>query len=416
MGASIRPRRLTHARVRLTERPVTAEPLEIDGPARTSAPRIALVHYWLVRMRGGERVLEQVLRLFPEADIFTHVYDPDAISESIRARRVRTTFIDRLPASRRHYQKYLPLMPRALEELDLSAYDLVISFESGPAKGVITSPDALHVCYCHSPMRYLWDSYGEYRRTAGALSKVAMSLFFNGLRIWDVASAARVDHFMANSSFVQRRVRKVWRREATVVHPPAPTDRFRIADIVSDRYLWVGELTPYKRADIAVEAFTRLGLPLTVVGDGPMAATVKRGAGPNIEFIERLDFDSLRKAYSECRALVFTPLEDFGIVPVEAMAAGRPVLAYGKGGALDTVVPGVTGLLFEDQTVEGLMDGVRRMEAWLPGFDPRAAVDHAARFSEPNFRANFLDALDGFAADASPAIRRAIDDARVRVG
>jgi glycosyltransferase involved in cell wall biosynthesis len=366
-------------------------------------------------MRGGERVLEQVLRLFPDADIFTHVYDPDAMSDAIRARPVRTTFIGRLPASRRHYQKYLPLMPRALEELDLSAYDLVISFESGPAKGVITSPDALHVCYCHSPMRYLWDSYGEYRRTAGVLSKIAMSLFFNGLRIWDVASAARVDHFMANSTFVQRRVRKLWRREALVVHPPAPTDRFRIAEVVSDRYLWVGELTPYKRADIAVEAFTRLGLPLTVVGDGPMAASVKRGAGPNITFIERLDFESLRKAYAECRALVFTPLEDFGIVPVEAMAAGRPVLAYGKGGALDTVVPGVTGLLFADQTVEGLMDGVRRMEAWLPGFDPKAAIDHAAGFSEANFRANFLSALEGFSSDASPTTRRAIGDARARI-
>jgi glycosyltransferase involved in cell wall biosynthesis len=384
--------------------------------ASAPAARVALIHYWLVRMRGGERVLEQVLRLFPTADIFTHVYDAEAMSEAIRARPVRTTFIGRLPGARRHYQKYLPLMPRALEELDLSGYDLVISFESGPAKGVITSPDALHVCYCHSPMRYLWDSYGEYRRSAGFASKLAMSTFFNGLRIWDVAAAARVDHFMANSSFVQRRVRKIWRRDATVVHPPAPTDRFRIADVVSDRYLWVGELTPYKRADIAVEAFTRLGLPLTVVGDGPMAATARRGAGPNVRFIERLDFDSLRRAYAECRALVFTPLEDFGIVPVEAMAAGRPVLAYGKGGALDTVVPGVTGLLFDDQSVEGLMDGVRRMEAWLPTFDPQAAVDHAGKFSETNFRANFLDALEGFAADSSAVVRDAVRGARVRVG
>lgn len=380
------------------------------------AARVALIHYWLVRMRGGERVLEQVLRLFPQADIFTHVYDPAAMSEAIRARPVRTTFIDRLPAARRHYQKYLPLMPRALEELDLSGYDLVISFESGPAKGVITSPDALHVCYCHSPMRYLWDSYGEYRRSAGLVSKLAMSLFFNGLRIWDVASAARVDHFMANSSFVQRRIRKIWRRDATIVHPPALTDRFRIAETVGDRYLWVGELTPYKRADLAVEAFTRMGLPLTVVGDGPMAAAVKRGAGSNVRFIERLDFDSLRKAYAGCRALVFTPLEDFGIVPVEAMAAGRPVLAFGKGGALDTVMPGVTGLLFDDQSVEGLIDGVRRMEAWLPTFDPHAAVAHAAKFSETNFRGNFLNALEGFAAKSSAVTRRAISDARARTG
>ncbi len=377
-----------------------------------STGRVALIHYWLLRMRGGERVLEQVLRLFPDADIFTHVYDPAGVSDLIRARPVRTTFISRLPASRRLYQKYLPLMPLALEELDLSGYDLVISFEAGPAKGVITGPDTLHVCYCHSPMRYLWDLYPQYKRSAGWLSRLAMPVFFPRLRTWDVASAARVDHFIANSDFIRRRIKKVYRRDATVVHPPAPVERFQPSAEVDPGYLWVGELAPYKRADLAVEAFTRLGLPLTVVGDGAMARSARRGAGANIRFITRLDFAGLREAYARCRGLVFTAEEDFGIVPVEVMASGRPVLAYGAGGALETVVPGVTGLFFGPQTVDGLVEGIQRFEAWLPSFDPRDAIAHAARFSEARFRSALLDALQT-AADGGPeAARRMILAAR----
>ena len=374
--------------------------------------RVALIHYWLLRMRGGERVLEQVLRLFPDADIFTHVYNPAGVSDLIRARQVRTTFINRLPASRKLYQKYLPLMPMALEELDLSGYDLVISFEAGPAKGVITGPDALHVCYCHSPMRYLWDLYPEYKRSAAWLSRLAMPVFFPFLRIWDVACAARVDHFIANSDFVRKRILKVYRRNATVVHPPAPVERFQPSADVGPGYLWVGELAPYKRADLAVEAFTRLGLPLTVVGDGAMARSVRRGAGANIRFISRLDFAGLREAYAKCRALVFTAEEDFGIVPVEVMASGRPVLAYGAGGALETVVPEVTGMFFGPQTVDGLIEGIERFEAWLPSFDPRDAIAHAAGFSEARFRSHLLDAL-GKAADGGPqGARRLILAAR----
>ncbi len=374
--------------------------------------RVAFIHYWLLRMRGGERVLEQALRLFPEADIFTHVYDPEGVSDMIRARPVRTTFIGRLPASRKLYQKYLPLMPLALEELDLSGYDLVISFEAGPAKGVITGPGALHVCYCHSPMRYLWDVYPAYKRSAGWLSRIAMPVFFPRLRTWDVASAARVDDFIANSDFVRRRIMKVYRRDATVVYPPAPVERFAASPDVGPGYLWVGELAPYKRADIAVEAFTRMGLPLTVVGDGAMARSVRRGAGDNIRFVTRLDFAGLRDAYARCRALVFTAEEDFGIVPVEVMASGRPVLAYGAGGALETVVPEVTGILFQPQTVEGLIEGVRRLESWLPRFDPRAAIEHAAGFSEQRFRSNLLRALGKAAENGPPAAKRLIEAAR----
>ena len=358
-----------------------------------SAPRrVAIIHYWLVTMRGGERVLERLLRLFPEADIFTHVYDPAAVSETIRARRVFTTFIDRLPGARRHYQKYLPLMPLALEELDLSGYDLIISSESGPAKGVITPPGSLHVCYCHSPMRYLWDHYPVYRAAAGPIERLAMKLTFPGLRQWDTASAARVDRIVANSRFIQQRIRKVWRRDSVVVHPPVDTARFAAVAAVGERWLWVGQMTAYKRADLAVDAFNALGLPLLMVGDGPMASDLRRRAGPRITITPRLNFAELRDAYASCRALLFTPEEDFGIVPVETLASGRPVLAYGRGGALDIVDPGRTGAMFDSQTVESVVTGVEAMEAWLPEFEPDCAVRSSRRFSPEAFDAGILAA------------------------
>ncbi|WP_245638333.1 glycosyltransferase [Croceicoccus bisphenolivorans] len=354
---------------------------------------MAIVFHWLVQMRGGERVLERMLDLFPNADIFTHVYRPERISPKIRARNVRTTFINRLPAADRHYQKYLPLMPHALEELDLRGYDLVISNEAGPTKGVIAAPDALHVCYAHSPMRYLWDHYHEYRASAGVLSRAAMSLTFPALRRWDVTSAARVDRIMANSRFVSQRIEKYWRRSAEVVHPPVSVADFRPSPDASGRYLWVSQMTRYKRPDLAVEAFNRTGLPLLMVGDGEMHDEIRRKAGPNIEVIRRLNFDGLRDAYAKARGLVFTAEEDFGIVPVEAMASGRPVLALGRGGALDTVSPGVSGLFYDAQDVEALEAGIERFEQWLPSFDPSAAVAHAAKFAPEVFDRRFCEVI-----------------------
>jgi glycosyltransferase involved in cell wall biosynthesis len=294
--------------------------------------------------------------------------------------------------TRRHYQKYLPLMPLALEELDLSGYDLIISSESGPAKGVITPPGSLHVCYCHSPMRYLWDHYPIYRAAAGPIERLVMPLTFPGLRQWDTTSAARVDRIVANSRFIQQRIQKVWRRESVVVHPPVDTTLFGVAESVGDRWLWVGQLTPYKRADLAVDAFNQLGLPLLMVGDGPMAKELRRRAGPNITITPRLGFAALRDAYAGCRALLFTAEEDFGIVPVEALASGRPVLAYGRGGALDSVDPGRTGDLFDHQTVESVVTGVEALERWLPHFEPACAVRSAERFSPAAFDAGMLTA------------------------
>lgn len=363
------------------------------GLVRQKFRRVAIVHYWLVTMRGGERVIERLLSMFPQADIFTHVYDPSRVSHAIASRKVTTSFIQKLPGARRHYQKYLPLMPLALEQMDLRGYDLVISSESGPAKGVITDPDATHLCYVHSPMRYLWDHYHQYRDTAGALNRAVMPYLFHKLRTWDVASASRVDRYIANSHFIQRRIARAWRVPSTVVHPPVDVSLFDRSETVEDSYLWVGQLVPYKRPDLAVEAFNRLGLPLTVVGDGPMAAGLRRAARPNVTIVPRLDFTSLRRVYARCRGFLFTAEEDFGIAPVEVMASGRPVIAYRKGGALDTVIDGQTGIFFDDQTVASLMDAVSRFEDWLSGFEPELAMLQASRFAPSVFDAGILRSL-----------------------
>ncbi len=363
-------------------------------------PRTAIVHYWLVGMRGGERVLERLLRLFPDADIFTHVYDPGNVSAAISARTVITSFINRLPGARKHYQKYLPLMPLALEQLDLRGYDLVISSESGPAKGVIATPGAFHLSYVHSPMRYLWDHYHDYRETAGRLERLMMPPLFHYLRGWDCASAARVDRLVANSSFIRQRIARAWRRDADVVHPPVPVEEYAIACEVGPSYLWVGQMIAYKRPDLVVEAFNRLGLPLLMVGDGPLYAKLARRAGPNITIVQRLDFAALKQAYASCRALVFPAEEDFGIVPVEANASGRPVLAYGSGGLLDSIVPQQTGLFFDQQSVESLIGGVEALEAWLPHFDPAAAIANARRFAPERFDAGIRAILKEEGIDA----------------
>jgi glycosyltransferase involved in cell wall biosynthesis len=372
-------------------------------------PRVAIIHYWLVGMRGGERVLERLLRLYPGADIFTHVYDPDAVSALIRSHKVTTTFIQRLPGAVKHYQKYLPLMPLALEELDLRGYDLVLSSESGPAKGVLVSPCAVHVCYCHSPMRYLWDHYHAYRETSGMVTRVAMSWLFHRLRQWDAVSAQRPDVIVANSTFIASRIRKSWGRTAQIVHPPVEVDVFERSEAPLSRYLWVGQMTPYKRADLVADAFTKLGLPLLMVGTGELAADIARRAGPNIEIVSRLDFARLRRAYAECRALIFPPEEDFGIVPVEANAAGRPVIAYGRGGVRDSILEDETGVFFTYQSVEALIDAVERFESWLPDFDPQKAQVNARRFAPEVFDRKMLAIVSDALSGRSPSVEADVE-------
>ncbi|MEM6679699.1 MAG: glycosyltransferase [Pseudomonadota bacterium] len=369
--------------------------------------RIAIVHYWLIGMRGGEAVLEELLRCYPEADIYTHVYDPERVSPLIRERTVRETFIGRLPGARRHHALFLPLMPRALEELDLTGYDLVISSEAGPAKGVIAHPDATHVCYCHSPMRYLYDHYPQYRATLGTMKRALFSHVAHRLRQWDMATAARVDHFVANSRFIARRIARVYGREASVVHPPVDLARFGgvAAPVRDGGYLVVSQLVPYKRVDLAIEAFRRLDLPLTVAGDGPMAERLAAEAPVKVRFLGRVDDGTLATLYARARALIFPGEEDFGIVPVEAMAAGCPVIAYGRGGACDTVIDGQTGVLFLDQTPEALIAAIRRFEALsLPSERVAAGAQRfgAARFRD-EFEAEVARAMEAKAGAMAPA-------------
>lgn len=351
--------------------------------------RVALVHYWLTTWRGGEAVLKAIADIFPEADIFAHVVDPQIVDRYLPGRKVRTTFIGRLPAARRLYQRYLPLMPQALEALDMRDYDLVISSEAGPAKGVITRPDALHLCYCHSPMRYAWDMYHDYRATASPLTRLLMGPLLHYLRMWDQLSAQRVDYFAANSAFVATRIRKYYRRDSTVIYPPVDIHSFYPVDHGDDYFLWVGQLVPYKRPDLMIECFNESGLPLRVIGEGPLAAKLRRVARPNITFLGRQPFNVIVEHYARCRALIFPGTEDFGIVPVEAMASGRPVIAYARGGALETVIPEHTGVLFHEQSVSSLREAIGHYQAIEAQFDPARLVAHAAQFSGERFQIQF---------------------------
>ncbi len=366
----------------------------IPGPVVPA--RVALVHYWLVGMRGGERVLEALCDLFPDADIYTHVVVPDRLSDRLRRHRITTSFIARLPFATRWYKRYLPLMPLALEALDLTAYDLVLCSEAGPAKGVILRPGAVQIAYCHSPMRYIWDGYHFYRARAGRLTRLLMPLVAHRLRIWDAVSALRVDGFVANSAFVASRLRQAYRREAEVVHPPVDVSTFRQVDATEtgDFYLWCGELVAYKRADLAIDACAALGRPLVVIGDGEEMARLKRRAGPDVTFLGRASFDVLRDHMARARALLFPGEEDFGLVPVEVQASGRPVIALARGGALETVVDGRTGLLYADDSAAGLAAAIRAFEAsGLERTCALACIANAARFGPDAFRAGMIRVL-----------------------
>ncbi|MDU3126129.1 MAG: glycosyltransferase [Bradyrhizobium sp.] len=357
--------------------------------------RVAIIHYWLVGMRGGEKVIEALCDMYPQADIFTHVYAPDMVSEKIRAHRIVPTFINSLPRAARMYKNYLPLMPLALEQLDLRGYDLIISSESGPAKGIIPPPGALHVCYCHTPMRYIWNMYHEYRDGAGALTRLLMPPLTHYLRMWDVSSAARVDSFVANSTTVAGRIRRYYGADSHVIHPPVDTEAFSPlpAAELGDFYLMAGELVAYKRPDLAIRAFNEMKLKLVVIGGGEMLQEVRRLAGPTITVLGSQPFSVLKDHYARCRALIFPGEEDFGMVPVEAMASGRPVIAYGRGGATETVADGLSGVFFPEQSVASIISAVERLNGLA--LDPAIIAAHAAQFGRKQFFQNMRAHIDG---------------------
>jgi glycosyltransferase involved in cell wall biosynthesis len=354
--------------------------------------KVALVHDWLTGMRGGERCLEVFCELFPTADLYTLLHVPGSVSPAIERHRIITSFIDSLPGAGGRYRFYLPLFPAAVGRFDLRGYDLILSSSHAVAKGVRVPPGALHVCYCFTPMRYVWDLYGHYfGARSGPLARAVMPGLAAWLRRWDRRTAARVHHFVAISSFIADRIARAYGRAADVIHPPVDVMRFRVDEGPGDYYLVVSALTPYKRVDIAVEAATRLGRRLVVVGTGAEERRLRALAGPTVEFRGWQNDAAVADLLAGCRALLFPPLEDFGIAPLEAMASGRPVIAYGQGGVLETVVPPgavdpPTGLLWAPQTAGALMAAIGRLEARAVDFEPKALRRHAEGFDRPRFR------------------------------
>ena len=356
--------------------------------------RVALVHDWLTGMRGGEKCLEVFCELFPDADLFALLHVEGAMSPTIEDMSIRTSFLQRVPGIGTHYRNFLPLFPRAIESFDLSAYDLVLSSSSCVAKAARPGDGARHVCYCHSPMRYLWDKYDDYWGPGRAswLKRAAMACVAGRLRRWDVATAERVHHFISNSRYIADRIRRHYGREATVINPPVDCAKFQPSDAAGEYYLAAGAFVPYKRFDLAVEAFKRLGRPLKVAGGGPDDAKLRALAGPTVEFLGKVSDEELARLYAGCRAFIFPGEEDFGIMPLEAMASGRPVIALGRGGARETVVglndpeAQATGVFFQDETVDALARAVEEFEASEAAFDTAAIRQHAATFDRPVYK------------------------------
>jgi glycosyltransferase involved in cell wall biosynthesis len=346
--------------------------------------KVAIVHDYLNQAGGAERVVAAMHRLYPEAPIYTTIADPRVVEALMPGADVRTTWMQRLPGIDRHFRKYFLLYPRAIEGLDLSGYDVVLSSSSAYAKGARTRPGTVHICYCHTPMRFAWnfEGYAE-RERWGSMTRRILPPLIARVRRWDLRTADRPTVYVANSSIVARRIEEHYGRQATVIPPPVEVSRFTPSPITDGPYLIVSRLVAYKRIDLAVEAFTRLNRPLVVIGDGPARASLERIAGPSVQFLGRVNDAEVSAALTACRAVIFPGEEDFGIVPLEANAAGRPVIAFEGGGALDTVVPGRTGLFFPAPTAESLMAAVLRSEqvTWDPG-ELRA---HAEGFREAVF-------------------------------
>lgn len=363
--------------------------------------RVALVHDWLVTLGGSDRVLLALRALYPDAPLFVALYDPARLPAAFADLPVRTSWLQRIPGATRRHRSLVPLMPGAFARFHLRGFDVVISSSHACAKGVQVPSGTPHICYCHTPMRYAWDLQDEYLQGYPAGLRPLGRLILARLRRWDERTAQRVDHFIANSRFVAERIRRHYGRDAVVIYPPVDTDFFAPVDTPRGYYLVVSRLVPYKRADLAVQACTLLGLPLVVVGDGPEAARLRSLAGSTVQFAGEVGDEALREYYRGCAALIFPGIEDFGLVPVEAQACGRPVIAYAGGGALESVVPGVSGLFFREQTVASLVDALRRFD---PGaFQVSLIRRHAERFSVERFQAEVSGFVQRVVSARSPA-------------
>lgn len=367
--------------------------------------KVALVHDYLNQMGGAEKVVMALHELFPDAPIYTSIFDPARVDPAFSQMDIRTSFMQKLPLVTKHHQPFLPLYPFAMENLDLRGYDLVLSSSSAFGKGVITRPETMHICYCHTPMRWCWNYY-EYveREQIGKMARQILPFFMTGLRIWDTTSSMRVDHFIANSPTVAARIQKYYRREAIVIPPPVEASRFSIRDASTEDwheapaikpgeyFLVVSRFLPYKRIDLAIKACNMLQLPLVIIGSGRYEKELQRVAGPTIHFRGRLSDEEVLQYYANCRAFLLPGEEDFGITPLEAQASGRPVIAYGAGGALASIIDGITGTFFYEQTVESIVEVLASFDE--RNYDPQTIRNHALEFDKPRFHRRILQFIE----------------------
>ena len=336
-------------------------------------------------MRGGEKVLEDICSIYPDADIYTHIYDQNKVSSFLNSFTIKTTFINSLPFSNKIHSIYLPLMPLALKFLNLKSYDLIISSEAGPSKGV-HKHQAKHVCYCHSPMRYIWDMYSIYYKNSSIMNKIALRIFRKPLRKWDIKSSYNLDLIIANSSFVSIRIKNYWKKDSIIINPGIDMDLFSISDNKKNYYLIVSELVQYKKIDLAIDAFNLNKKELYIIGKGPMLDKYKQKANQNITFLGPVTNQIRNKYLSECKGLIFPGIEDFGIVPLEAMASGIPVLAFNFGGIKDYLINGVNGITFKNQTAESLNNCIKYFEKNINKFDPLEIRKSISKFTTDNFK------------------------------
>jgi glycosyltransferase involved in cell wall biosynthesis len=360
--------------------------------------RVAIVHYWFLNSGGGEKVVEVLGDMFPQADIFTLFAEPGSIPANLQSHRTFTSFLDSKLA-RKFSRAMFPIYPLAIESFDLRGYDLIISSDSPPMKGILTDPGQLHLCYCHTPGRFLWDFYEPFRSSLPWAARPAFSIISSYLRKWDFKAAQRVDKFIANSNYVAKRIKTFYQRESTVIYPPVNTASAYISETTDDYYLHLGRLVENKRIDLAIEACNRLGRRFVIAGTGRAEKALKAIAGPTIEFLGRVDDAAVPELYARSRALLFAAEEDFGIVPLEAESYGRPVIALGKGGSLETVVPygqssKPTGYHFAEQTVDSVCEGILNFEAVEHAFDPVAIRDFAQRFDTSKFVERMHEFID----------------------
>ncbi|MBU1255343.1 glycosyltransferase [Patescibacteria group bacterium] len=348
--------------------------------------KVALVHDYLNQYGGAERVLEAFCQVFPDAPIYTLLYDKNRTGFAFEDRQIHTSFLQKVPLVKSHHRPFLMLMPLAIEQFDFSEYDLVLSDSASYAKGVITSPNTFHICYCHTPIRYAWDDSHKYIEEFGysRIIRKIIPFFMNYIRVWDEQAAGRVNKFIANSNFVSDRISKYYHRESEVIHPPVKTNLFYSVKKPDNYFLMVGRFLSYKKFDLAIDAFNQLGWPLKIIGDGPDKKKLMKRAGENIEFVGLVSDDKLKDYYAHCQAFIFPQEEDFGIVSVEAMASGRPVIAFEKGGALEIIQSGITGLFFKEQTIDSLINALKKFKTI--DFNSEIIRQEALKFDQERFK------------------------------